>query len=61
MNENAGLREAEKPKLGGCHKLQRRRGVCWPLTFLAGVGLGLGRSRLDFIKLEAARNLTICV
>lgn len=30
------------------------------LTFLAGVGLGPGRDRLGFIKLEAARNLTIC-
>ena len=56
-NRNAGLRETEKPKLGRCHKLPRRRGTCWPLTFLARVGLGLGR---DLIKLEAARSLTIC-
>lgn len=46
--------------MGGCHKLQWRRGASWPLTFLAGVRLGPGRGRLDFIKLEAARNLTIC-
>lgn len=52
----------EKPetaKMGRCHKLQRRKGDCWPLTFLAEVGLGPGRVRLDFIKLVAARNLTI--
>lgn len=53
-------KKLETPKMGGCHKLQRRRGASWPLTFLAGVGLGPGRGRLDFIKLEAARNLTIC-
>lgn len=50
----------EKPKMGRCHKLQRRReGICWFLTFLAGVELGPERIRLGFIKLEAARNLTI--
>lgn len=32
----------------------------WDLTFLAGEGLGQGRGRLDFIELEAARNLIIC-
>lgn len=50
----------EKPKMGWCHKLQKRRGARWPLTFLAEVGLGPGMIRLDFIKLETARNLTKC-
>lgn len=52
-----GLRETAKPKLGRCHKLQRKRGACWPLTFLAGVGLRPGRGGLYFIKLETAMNL----
>lgn len=33
-------KKPEKPKMGRCHKLQRRKGACWPLTFLAKVGLG---------------------
>lgn len=53
-------KKPEKPKMGWYHKLQRRRGDCWPLTFLAEVGLGPGMVRLDFMKLETARNLTNC-
>lgn len=34
-------------------------GACWPLTLLAGEGLGSGKNRASFMQLEAARNLII--
>lgn len=59
-NRNAGLGETEKPELSRCHNRQGGGEAAGPLAFLAGVGLGPGKGGLDFIELQAARNLTIC-
>lgn len=50
------MRDYEKQKLGRCGKLWRRKDSRWSLTFFARVGPDPRRGRLNFIRLEGARN-----
>lgn len=54
-----GMLDNEKLKLGSCYSCRGGRTLLL-FTFLSWVRLDLGKGSLHFIKLEEARNLTIC-